>query len=62
MQQNSLKKLQTIFLGFSVLGVILVVTGMIINDDTFWSIADPITIGIFIGAAVTFYITVKNKN
>ena len=62
MQQNSLKKLQTIFLGLSVLGVILVVTGMIINDDTFWSIADPITIGIFIGAAVTFYITVKNKN
>ena len=62
MQQNSLKKLQTIFLGLSVLGVILVVTGMIINDDTFWSIADPITIGIFIGVAVTFYITVKNKN
>ncbi|MCE2507608.1 MAG: hypothetical protein J4F36_14305 [Nitrosopumilaceae archaeon] len=61
MQQYSLKKLQTIFLGLSVLGIILVVTGMIINEDMFWSIADPITIAIFAGATVVFYVSIKNK-
>ncbi|MBI1663065.1 MAG: hypothetical protein IS860_06175 [Nitrosopumilus sp.] len=61
MLEKFLKQLQIVFFGLSILGIILIVTGMTINDDMFWSITDPITIGIFVGTTVVFYLGIRKR-
>ncbi len=56
-----LKKLYGLFLGLSVLGLVLVVTGMIIDDLTFWLIADIMFISIFASSSIVFAYSMRKQ-
>ena len=41
-------------------GIIFVISGLILDNITFWAIADAVFISVFLGAAIVFYLSIKN--
>ena len=42
------------------IGIVFVTIGVILDNVTFWAIADSVFIGVFVGAAIVFYLSWKN--
>lgn len=57
MQQSSLHKLQKLIIVLGIVGIIFVVIGLILDDITFWAIADYFFITIFTGAVIVTYLS-----
>jgi len=41
-------------------GIVFVIIGLILDNLTFWAIADSVFISVFLGAAIVFYLSWKN--
>ena len=54
-----MRGIQAVFAGLSALGVLLIVTGMLVDNDAYWALSDPLTITIFAASAVMFGINFK---
>jgi len=58
--QQLLKNLQKMMIVLSGVGIIFVISGLILDNITFWAIADAVFISVFLGAAIVFYLSIKN--
>jgi 5-bromo-4-chloroindolyl phosphate hydrolysis protein len=60
MKQQLLANLQKMMIVLSGAGIVFVIIGIILDNTTFWAIADSVFISVFLGAAIMFYLSWKN--
>jgi len=60
MDQQLLQNLQKMMIVLSVVGIVFVTMGLILDDLLFWTIADSVFISVFVGTAIVFYLSWKN--
>jgi len=58
---NEIKLLQSVFMILCGIGVPVVVIGVILDDITYWALADTYFIAIFASSAAVFYFSRKEK-
>jgi len=59
-KQQLLVNLQKMMIILSGVGIVFVIIGLILDNLTFWAIADSVFISVFLGAAIVFYLSWKN--
>ena len=61
MKYLTLYNFQVLFIALCVNGVTFVITGMFLDDLTFWLLADMYFIAVFSGSAMVFYLSTKRR-
>lgn len=62
MEHKKLHSLQKLIIVLSIVGIGFVVSGLVIDDVTFWAIADSVFISVFLGSAIVSYLSWKKHD